>query len=120
MLYLTVSSTCSLAVIVVQAQLRGMIGDYHDSDEEALAGGLEVYDLLTNTLTEYSGKAPAQPATELPTSSRPSTTTSYPTPQLAPPPEQSNPFQGDPLKLGAQTAPGQKPKGEEAPLISFD
>ena len=99
-----------------------MIGDYHDSDEEALAGGLEVYDLLSNTLTEYSGKSAAQPSAALPTST-PSSSTSYPTVSLKPPPEQQNPFgaSSDPLKLGTgQTAPGQKPKDEEAPLISFD
>lgn len=99
-----------------------MIGDYHDSDEEALAGGLEVYDLLTNTLEEYSGKSAAQQSgTGLPSSSVPSAsgTGGSAVPQLRPPPD--NPFQAgsDPLRLG-QTAPGQKPKGEEAPLISFD
>ncbi|KAK9804960.1 hypothetical protein WJX73_003788 [Symbiochloris irregularis] len=103
----------------LQAQLRGMIGDYHDSDEEALAGGLEVYDLLTNTLEEYSGKSAApHPASGAPSSSVP-TSSGGAVPQLRPPPD--NPFQAgsDPLRLG-QTAPGQKPKGEEAPLISFD
>ena len=100
-----------------------MIGDYHDSDEEALAGGLEVYDLLSNTLEEYSGKSAAaqQGGAGLAGSSAAPTSSAGGgaggVPHLRPPPD--NPFQGDPLKLG-QTAPGQKPKGEEPSLISFD
>ena len=97
-----------------------MIGDYHDSDEEALAGGLEVYDQLTNTLEEYSGKAAAGHSASGPPGSSGAPLAGGAAPQrLQPPPD--NPFQAgsDPLRLG-QTAPGQKPKGEEAPLISFD
>ena len=93
-----------------------MIGDYRDSDEEALAGALEVYDQLTNTLSEYSGKKPAQ----APAASYGQQQSGYPAGQqssygrpnlgsLGPAPGSSN-----------AVAPGQKPKGEEAPLISFD
>jgi len=37
----------------LQAQLRGMIGDYRDGDEASMAAALEVFDLLSNTLAEY-------------------------------------------------------------------
>jgi len=38
---------------ILQAQLRGMIGDYKGGDETVLAAALEVFDLLSNTLAEY-------------------------------------------------------------------
>ncbi len=37
----------------LQAQLRGMIGDYKGGDETVLASALEVFDLLSNTMAEY-------------------------------------------------------------------
>lgn len=61
----------------VQAQLRGMIGDYKGGDETVLAAALEVFDLLSNTLSEYqtavsptaAGSAAAKPGPgELPLS----------------------------------------------------
>ena len=36
-----------------QAQLRGLIGDYKDTDEGALATGLEAFDMLNNVLEEH-------------------------------------------------------------------
>lgn len=42
----------------IQAQLRGLIGDYSDPDEGALAAGLESYDMLNNVLEEQSEAAP--------------------------------------------------------------
>ena len=47
------SSVCRL-----QAQLRGLIGDYSDPDEGALAAGLEAFDMLNNVLEEHSETAP--------------------------------------------------------------
>lgn len=47
------SSLCCL-----QAQLRGLIGDYSDPDEGALASGLEAFDMLNNVLEEHSETAP--------------------------------------------------------------
>jgi hypothetical protein len=37
----------------VQAQLRGLIGDYNDNNEEVLAGGLDAFDTLNRCLEEY-------------------------------------------------------------------
>ena len=42
----------------LQAQLRGLIGDYSDPDEGALAAGLESFDMLNNVLEEQSDAAP--------------------------------------------------------------
>ena len=94
-----------------------MIGDYRDTDEEALASALEVYDQLTNTLSEYSGKKPAQAPP-----SHGQQQQSYPSSAQ----QGSSYGKGGLGSLGpapgtsAGIAPGQKPKGEEAPLISFD
>jgi uncharacterized phage infection (PIP) family protein YhgE len=41
----------------IQAQLRGLIGDYQDPDEGALAAGLEAFDTLNNVLEEHTESA---------------------------------------------------------------
>ena len=48
----------------MQAQLRGMIGDYKGGDESVLGAALEVFDLLSNTLAEYTtAMSPKAPGT---------------------------------------------------------
>jgi len=37
----------------VQAQLRGSIGDYQDSDEDALAKGLEAFETINRVLEDH-------------------------------------------------------------------
>ncbi|KAK9845925.1 hypothetical protein WJX81_006121 [Elliptochloris bilobata] len=111
----------------LQAQLRGMIGDFREGDETALAQALEAFDTLTATVEEYhttlrNGGAEAAPSGADAAAAGPSA--GGPTggaPMLQPPPAgaSSNPFQaggGAPVA----TAPGHKPAGEEPPLISFD
>eukprot|EP00884_Botryococcus_braunii_P008981 jgi/Botrbrau1/18084/Bobra.0062s0070.1 len=128
----------------LQAQLRGMIGDYRDEDERTLAAALEVFDLLTRTLEEYEGvDIAAEVATER---SRLSGGTSLPTPnEVAEVPSgapagclSGNPFESNILQVGGVptprmlggkapmadnpsviTAPGHKPAGDEAPLIEL-
>ncbi|EIE21141.1 hypothetical protein COCSUDRAFT_48293 [Coccomyxa subellipsoidea C-169] len=98
----------------LEAQLRGMIGDFKGGDETAVAQALEAFDILDISLTEYKTAVKGE-------------TPSDPTAQAAnqQPPAASNPFQANPFG-GASTAPiitapGQKPKAdEEPPLISFD
>lgn len=100
----------------IEAQLRGMIGDFKGGDEMLLSQALEAFDTLTNTTTEYraalEGKEAAKPVAGMSESSK-----------LQPP--GSNPFQagayGGSSTAPIVTAPGQKPdKDDEAPLISFD
>ena len=38
---------------VAQAQLRGLIGDYQDSDEDALAKGLEAFETINRVVDEH-------------------------------------------------------------------
>lgn len=45
-----------------QAQLRGLIGDYQDSDEGALEAGLKSFDVLNNVLEEHSNPTPTEGA----------------------------------------------------------
>ena len=94
-----------------------MIGDYRDTDEEALAGALEVYDQLTNTLSEYSGKKPAQAP---PSYGQQQQQQSYPSAQQGGYGKSGLGSLGPAPGTSTGVAPGQKPKGEEAPLISFD
>ena len=89
-----------------------MIGDYRDTDEEALASALEVYDQLTNTLSEYSGKKPAQAPPSYGQQQQ-----SYPSSA-----QQGSAYGKSGLgSLGpapgtsAGIAPGQKPKGRKHP-----
>ena len=69
---------------MLQAQLRGMIGDFKGGDEMLLSQALEAFDTLTSTTTEYraalEGKEAAQPVAGMPEPSK-----------LQPP--GSNPFQ---------------------------
>jgi hypothetical protein len=109
---------------LLQAQLRGMIGDYKGGDETILASALEVFDLLSNTLSEYhtatSPKAVGSAAAPFAAGGYP--TGAAPASRLQPPPSsrEQNPFQANPFQAGTgQAAPGKKPD-EEAPLISFD
>mmetsp|Transcript_6485 Transcript_6485/g.18689 ORF Transcript_6485/g.18689 Transcript_6485/m.18689 type:complete len:248 (-) Transcript_6485:98-841(-) len=44
----------------LQAQLRGLIGDYQDSDEGALEAGLKSFDVLNNVLEEHSNPTPTE------------------------------------------------------------
>ena len=37
----------------MQAQLRGSIGDYQDSDEDALAKGLEAFETINRVLEDH-------------------------------------------------------------------
>lgn len=46
----------------LQAQLRGLIGDYQDSDEESLEAGLKALSVLNNVLEEDSNPTPSQGA----------------------------------------------------------
>ena len=74
----------SLTDAMLQAQLRGMIGDFKGGDEMLLSQALEAFDTLTNTTTEYraalEGKEAAKPVAGMSEASR-----------LQPP--SSNPFQ---------------------------
>ena len=74
----------SLTDAVLQAQLRGMIGDFKGGDEMLLSQALEAFDTLTNTTTEYraalEGKEAIKPVAGVSESSK-----------LQPP--SSNPFQ---------------------------
>lgn len=129
----------------LQAQLRGMIGDYRDEDEGTLAAALEVFDLLTHTLVEYEAVNVAEGAVllehsdlsggSLPTSKY---VAEAPSGALAAP-VTGNPFEANLLQLGGVpaspmsggiapmssnnssviTAPGHKPSGDEAPLIEL-
>ena len=69
---------------MLQAQLRGMIGDFKGGDEMLLSQALEAFDTLTNTTTEYraalEGKEAAKPMAGMSEASK-----------LQPP--TSNPFQ---------------------------
>ena len=69
---------------MLQAQLRGMIGDFKEGDEMLLSQALEAFDTLTNTTTEYraalEGKEATKPVAGMSEASR-----------LQPP--GSNPFQ---------------------------
>ena len=93
----------------LQAQLRGMISDFTDADESAIAAALSAFETLTNSLDEFkkSDGGGAQEV-QLPASTRTSTASAGGLARLQPPPGGS----------GSQ-APGQKP-ADEAPLISFD
>ena len=93
----------------LQAQLRGMISDFTDADESAIAAALGAFETLTNSLDEFkkSDGGGAQEV-QLPASTRTSTASAGGLARLQPPPGGS----------GSQ-APGQKP-ADEAPLISFD
>ena len=93
----------------LQAQLRGMISDFTDADENAIAAALGAFETLTNSLDEFkksNGGGAQEP--QLPASTRTSTASAGGPVRLQPPPGGS----------GSQ-APGQKP-ADEAPLISFD
>ena len=74
----------SLTDAMLQAQLRGMIGDFKGGDEMLLSQALQAFDTLTNTTTEYraalEGKEAAKPVAGMSESSK-----------LQPP--GSNPFQ---------------------------
>ena len=100
----------------MQAQLRGMIGDYQGVDEGALSAALEAFELLNNTMEEYKKAKGGSSASEALPASTPAPTAvhSAPAPRL-PPPRNDNPFNSNPF----QAAPGQKPT-DDAPLISFD
>lgn len=77
----------------LQAQLRGLIGDYQGGDEKLFNDALEALDMLNSCLSEEAQKIPGQPggiATQ-PVG-------------LAPPP-------------GSTPA---RPAADEPPLISFD
>ena len=39
---------------MAQAQLRGLIGDYQDSDEDALVKGLEAFETVNRVLEEHA------------------------------------------------------------------
>ncbi|PSC69596.1 programmed cell death 6 interacting [Micractinium conductrix] len=83
----------------LQAQLRGLIGDYQGGDEALFARAFESFDMLSRCLEEQN--APAQP---------PPAASAAPPSALAPPP-------------GAAAAPPPavaQPPADEAPLISFD
>ncbi|KAL0036611.1 hypothetical protein WJX79_002582 [Trebouxia sp. C0005] len=93
----------------LQAQLRGMMSDFTDADESAIAAALGAFETLTNSLDEFkksTGGGAQEP--QLPASTRTSTASAGGPVRLQPPPGGS----------GSQ-APGQKP-ADEAPLISFD
>jgi len=95
--------------VKLQAQLRGMISDFTDADESAIAAALGAFETLTNSLDEFkksNGGGSQEP--QLPASTRTSTASASGPVRLQPPPGGS----------GSQ-APGQKP-ADEAPLISFD
>ncbi|CAL5229955.1 g13384 [Coccomyxa viridis] len=103
----------------IEAQLRGMIGDFKGGDEVLLSQALEAFDTLTNTTTEYraalGGKSTGIPAA--------GSSAAGGVPNLQPP--SSNPFQkgafGSSNEAPIVTAPGQKPdKDDEPALISFD
>ena len=54
---------------VTQAQLRGLVGDYQDSDEDALAKGLEAFETINRVVEEHedatSPRAPAAAPVEV-------------------------------------------------------
>lgn len=83
----------------LQAQLRGLIGDYQGGDEAAYAAAFESFDMLSRCLEEQ--EAPAAPAGVPP--AVPATATA-------------------PAAVAGSTAPAavSAPPAEEAPLISFD
>lgn len=98
--------------ITLQAQLRGMISDFTDADESAIAAALGAFETLTNSLDEFKksqtgGVQTSAQEPQLPASTRGAAPSGAPF-KLQPPPGGS----------GSQ-APGQKP-ADEAPLISFD
>ena len=98
-----------VCVCCPQAQLRGMISDFTEGDESAMAGALSAFETLTHSLDEFKkSQGTGAGTTNLPTSTGLSGYSSQSAPKLQPPPGGS----------GAQ-APGQKP-ADEAPLISFD
>ncbi|DBA85966.1 hypothetical protein WJX77_005107 [Trebouxia sp. C0004] len=92
----------------LQAQLRGMISDFTDADESAIAAALAAFETLTNSLDEFKKSDRGSQEPQLPASTRTSTTSAGGPVRLQPPPGGS----------GSQ-APGQK-QSDEAPLISFD
>ena len=98
--------------MLLQAQLRGMISDFTDADESAIAAALGAFETLTNSLDEFKkgqtgGQQTSASDSQLPASTRSTAPSGGPF-KLRPPPGGS----------GLQ-APGQKP-ADEAPLISFD
>lgn len=97
----------------LQAQLRGMIGDYSGSDEGVMARALEAFETLSNTLEEYhkgTGKSPAASQQQTSSSMQPA--------RLQPPPGASNPFTAGAAQ--PNTAAAKKPVDDEPPLITFD
>lgn len=84
----------------VQAQLRGMIGDFKGGDEMLLSQALEAFDSLTNTTTEYRAALEGKSAVAAPEGTSQANTG----PRLQPP--GSNPFQVGAL-LAANLGGGQ-------------
>lgn len=96
-------------MINLQAQLRGMISDFTDADESAIAAALGAFETLTNSLDEFKkSQGGGEQEPHLPASTRTNSASTGGPVRLQPPPGGS----------GSQ-APGQKP-ADEAPLISFD
>lgn len=86
----------------LQAQLRGLIGDYQGGDEGIFAKAFESFDMLSRCLEEQSAPAPGP----------------VPAAGLAAPPAALGPASLAPPPL--QPAAVNRPTGDEAPLISFD
>lgn len=87
----TISKTIAITLdwcLLLQAQLRGMIGDFKGGDETALAQALEAFDILANTTEEYHAKGAHPP--EGGASAAPADASAVPALR---PPATSNPFQ---------------------------
>ncbi|KAK9839995.1 hypothetical protein WJX74_001659 [Apatococcus lobatus] len=97
----------------LQAQLRGMIGDYSGSDESVMARALEAFETLSNTLEEYH-KGTGNPA---PVSQQQTSSLMQPA-RLQPPPGSVNPFTAGTAQQS--TAQAKTPVDDEPPLITFD
>lgn len=117
----------------MQAQLRGLIGDYQDPDEGALAAGLEAFDTLNNVLEEHTETAASPRAGAAGTSggvaaspsgvqfgSAPSADFDGGVDEAAAPAAASaSPAARQPAYGLLDDAPLPRKAGEEAPLIEF-